>query len=179
MMLKLSQIKLNYKDWNMISLIVAYDKNQGIGKENTLPWKLSEDLKMFKKITENNYIVMGRKTFESIGKPLPNRKNIIITRDTDYQQDKCLIINEIKDILNFAKSKPHYEIFVIGGAQIYKQMLEHADRLYITKVDTEMADLDAFFPKWEQSDYNRIGFKEFTKDEKNQFDFTFSVFEKL
>ncbi len=163
----------------MISLIVAYDKNYGIGKENTLPWKLSEDLKNFKKVTENNYIVMGRKTFESIGRPLPNRKNIILTRDKEYQQDKCLIINNIQDILNFAESKPHYEIFVIGGAEIYTQMLEHADRLYITKVDTEMQGLDAYFPKWDESKYKRIGHKEFNKNEKNQFDFTFSVFEKL
>ena len=163
----------------MISLIVAYDKNYGIGKENTLPWKLSEDLKNFKKVTENNYIVMGRKTFESIGRPLPNRKNIILTRDKEYQQDKCLIINDIQDILNFAESKPHYEIFVIGGAEIYTQMLEHADRLYITKVDTKMQGLDAYFPKWDESKYKRIGHKEFDKNEKNQFDFTFSVFEKL
>ena len=163
----------------MISLIVAYDKNQGIGKENTLPWKLSEDLKIFKKITENNYIVMGRKTFDSIGRPLPNRKNIIITRDRDYTQEKCLVVHSIQEIINFAESKPHYEIFIIGGAEIYKQFVDIADRLYITQVDTEMEGLDAFFPKWDKVNYKRIGFKEFTKDEKNQFDFTFSVFEKL
>ena len=162
----------------MISLIVAYDKNYGIGKENTLAWKLSEDLKNFKKITENNYIVMGRKTFDSIGRPLPNRKNIILTKDKKYEQDKCLIINNIQDILNFAQSKPHYEIFIIGGAQIYEQFLEHADRLYITEVDAQMSDLDAFFPKWDQSKYKRIGHKQFNKDDKNEFDFSFSVFEK-
>ncbi|ALK94083.1 dihydrofolate reductase [Francisella tularensis subsp. holarctica FSC022] len=162
----------------MISLIVAYDKNFGIGKENTLAWKLSEDLKNFKKITENNYIVMGRKTFESIGRPLPNRKNIILTRNKDYKQDKCLIINSTQDILNFAESKPHYEIFIIGGAQIYKEFLKYADRLYITEVDAEMTDLDAFFPQWDKSKYKRIGHKQFKKNDKNEFDFTFSVFEK-
>lgn len=162
----------------MISLIVAYDKNHGIGKENTLPWKLSEDLKNFKKITENNYIIMGRKTFDSIGRPLPNRKNIILTRDKEYKKDNCLVIHDVQDVLNFAKSKPHYEIFVIGGAQIYKQFVDLADRLYITEVDTEMKDLDAFFPKWDKNKYNRIGYKEYKKDDKNQFNFTFSVFEK-
>ncbi|ASG67360.1 dihydrofolate reductase [Francisella halioticida] len=162
----------------MISLIVAYDKNLGIGKENSLAWKLSEDLKNFKKITENNYIAMGRKTFESIGHPLPNRKNIILTRDKKYKQDKCLIINNTQDILNFAKSKPHYEIFIIGGAQIYKEFLEHATRLYITEVDTRMNALDAFFPQWNKSKYKRIGYKEYEKDDKNEFNFTFSVFEK-
>ncbi|MEY8714122.1 dihydrofolate reductase [Francisella philomiragia] len=163
----------------MISLIVAYDKNLGIGKENTLAWKLSEDLKNFKKITENNYIVMGRKTFESIGRPLPNRKNIILTRDKDYKQDKCLIINSVQEILNFAQSKPHYEIFIIGGAQIYKEFLQYADRLYITEVNAEMEDLDAFFPQWDKSLFKRIGFREYTKDDKNQFDFTFSAYEKI
>ncbi|APC97660.1 dihydrofolate reductase [Francisella frigiditurris] len=162
----------------MISLIVAYDKNHGIGKENTLPWKLSEDLKNFKKITENNYIIMGRKTFDSIGRPLPNRKNMILTRDKEYKKDNCLIIHDIQDVLNFAKSKPHYEIFVIGGAQIYKQFVDLADRLYITEVDTEMTDLDAFFPEWDKSKYERIGYREYKKDDKNQFNFTFSVFEK-
>lgn len=163
----------------MISLIVAYDKNLGIGKENTLAWKLSEDLKNFKKITENNYIVMGRKTFESIGRALPNRKNIILTRDKNYKQDKCLIINSIQDILNFAQSKPHYEIFIIGGAQIYKEFLEHADRLYITEVNTQMQDLDAFFPKWDKSKFKRIGHKKYHKNDKNEFDFEFNVFEKI
>ncbi len=163
----------------MISLIVAYDKNLGIGKKNTLPWKLSEDLKNFKKITENNYIVMGRKTFESIGRPLPNRKNIILTRDKEYKQDKCLIINNTQDVLNFAASKPHYEIFIIGGAEIYKEFLEHGDRLYITKVDTEMSDLDAFFPNLNKDKFKRIGHKEYSKDEKNEFNFTFNVFEKI
>lgn len=163
----------------MISLIVAYDKNLGIGKDNSLAWKLTEDLKNFKKITENNYIVMGRKTFESIGRPLPNRKNIILTRDKEYKQDKCLIINDIQDILNFAQSKPHYEIFIIGGAEIYKEFLEYADRLYVTKVNTEMSDLDAFFPEWDKSKYKRIGHKTFSKDDKNQFDFDFSVFERV
>ena len=163
----------------MISLIVAYDKNLGIGKKNTLAWKLSEDLKNFKKITENNYIVMGRKTFESIGRPLPNRKNIIITRDRNYTQEKCLIINSIQEVLNFAASKPHYEIFVIGGAEIYKEFLEYADRLYITEVDAEMTDLDAFFPSWDKSKYKSIGRREYAKDDKNEFDFTFNVFEKI
>lgn len=162
----------------MISLIVAYDKNLGIGKENSLAWKLSEDLKNFKKITENNYIAMGRKTFESIGRPLPNRKNIILTRDKEYKQDKCLIVHSVQDILNFSESKPHYEIFIIGGAQIYKEFLPYADRLYITEVNAELTDLDAFFPHWNQQEYKRIGHKEFSKDEKNEFSFNFSVFEK-
>ncbi|MDE4982304.1 dihydrofolate reductase, partial [Francisella tularensis subsp. holarctica] len=90
------------------------------------------DLKNLKKITENKYIVICRKTFESIGRPLPNRKNIILTRNKEYKQDKCLIINSNQDILNYAESKPHYEIFIIARAQIYKEYLKYADRVYIT-----------------------------------------------
>lgn len=163
----------------MISLIVAYDKNLGIGIKNTLPWKLSSDLKNFKKITENNYIVMGRKTFDSIGRALPNRKNIILTTNKEYTQDKCLIIHSVEDILNFAKSKPHYEIFIIGGAQIYKEFINHADRIYATEVDTELKNLDAYFPEWDKSEYKRIGNKFFPKDDKNEFNFDFSVYEKI
>jgi dihydrofolate reductase len=82
-------------------------------------------------------------------------------------------------VLNFAASKPHYEIFVIGGAEIYKEFLEYADRLYITEVDSAMTDLDAFFPNWDKSKYKSIGRREYTKDDKNEFDFTFNVFEKI
>ena len=162
----------------MLSLIVAYDKNLGIGKKNTLAWKLSEDLKNFKKITESNYIVMGRKTFDSIGRPLPNRKNIILTRDKKYKQEKCLVINSIQEVLNFVALKTHYEIIVIGGAEIYKEFLVYADRLYVTEVNAAMSDLDAFFPRWDKTKYKCIGHKEYYKDDKNEFDFTFSIFEK-
>ena len=162
----------------MISLIVAYDKQQDIGRENSLAWKLPEDLKNFKKITENNYIVMGRKTFESIGRALPNRKNVILTKNKDYAQDKCLIIHDIQDILNLSASKPHYEIFIIGGAQIYNEFVDIADRLYVTEVDAEIDNIDAYFPKWDRSKYKCIGSREYQKDDKNEFDFNFSVFEK-
>lgn len=161
----------------MISLIVAYDKKLGIGIKNTLPWKLSADLKNFKKITENNYIVMGRKTFESIGHPLPNRKNIILTRSPEYIAEGCVILNDTQSVLNLAQEKPHYEIFIIGGAEIYALFLEHADRIYCTEVDAKLT-ADAFFPKWDKSQYKCIGKKFFTKDESNQYGFTFSVWER-
>lgn len=161
----------------MISLIVAYDQNYGIGIKNTLPWKLSADLKNFKQITENNYIVMGRKTFESIGRALPNRKNIILTRNPYANYDGCIIINDIESVLNFASEKPHYEIFIIGGAEIYSLFIDHADRLYITEVDATLT-ADAYFPKWDQSKFKCIGKKKYQKDESNQYDFDFSVWEK-
>ena len=161
----------------MISLIVAYDKNYGIGIKNSLPWKLSADLKNFKKITANNYIVMGRKTFESIGRALPNRKNIILTRNTSANYDGCIILNDIESVLNLASEKPHYEIFIIGGAEIYSLFIGHADRLYITEVGATLT-ADAYFPKWDQSEFKCIGKKHYEKDESNQYDFDFSVWEK-
>ncbi|WP_119344603.1 dihydrofolate reductase [Facilibium subflavum] len=161
----------------MLSIIVAYDQHHGIGLKNTLPWKLSDDLKNFKKITENNYIVMGRKTFDSIGRPLPKRKNIILTKKQDYHQDKCIILHSIEQVLTLAKEKPHYEIFIIGGAEIYQQFLPFVDRLYITKVNA-VQPADTFFPKWDKTQFKRIGNRHYKKDENNQFDFDFEVWEK-
>ena len=160
----------------MLSIIAAHDENYGIGIRNELPWKLSDDLKNFKKITENNYIVMGRKTFESIGKALPNRKNIILTHQQEYTQDKCIILNDIQQVINLSKDKPHYEIFIIGGAQIYNIFLPHIDRLYITKVHATL-EADAFFPKWDKEDFKRIGYKQYSKNKTNEYNFDFEVWE--
>ena len=161
----------------MLSIIVAYDQNKGIGIHNSLPWKLSDDLKNFKKLTENNYIVMGRKTFDSIGRALPNRKNIILTRQENYTQEKCAIAHNIDSILNLAKEKPHYEIFIIGGAEIYQILLPFVNRLYITKVHT-IKEADAFFPEWDPTQFKRIGHKYYDKDTNNECDFEFEVWEK-
>ncbi|MBK2126044.1 dihydrofolate reductase [Fangia hongkongensis] len=161
----------------MLSIIVAYDQNLGIGIKNTLPWKLSDDLKNFKQVTEHNYIVMGRKTYESIGRPLPNRKNIILTRNSSFKQEKCIIIDSIDKVLNLAKEKPHMEIFIIGGAEIYELFLPHVHRLYITKVNAKIK-ADAFFPKWQESEFKRIGQRHYAKDQNNEFDFDFEVWEK-
>jgi len=163
----------------MLSIIVAYDHNMAIAKENNLPWKISDDLKNFKKITQDKYIAMGRKTFESIGKPLPNRKNIIITRDNDYTQEKCFILHSIQDILNFVESKPHYEIFIIGGAEIYKEFLPFVDRIYATEIDTEIKNADVFFPAWNKERFRKLGKRKYTKDDKNEFNFEFIIYEKL
>ncbi|WP_440682757.1 dihydrofolate reductase [Cysteiniphilum halobium] len=162
----------------MLSIIVAYDQKQGIGIKNSLPWKLSNDLKNFKKLTENNYIVMGRKTFDSIGQALPNRKNIILTRKKNYTQDNCAIIHDIEHILNLAKEKPHHEIFIIGGAEIYAAFLPFVDRLYITKVHT-IKESDAFFPRWQESQFKRIGQRSYQRDQNNECDFDFEVWERL
>ena len=116
----------------MINIIVAYDKNLAIGKDNTLVWRQSADLKRFKELTSGHTVVMGRKTFESIGRPLPNRRNIVITRQ-DIKIDGVEIINSIDDIKNIKE-----DIFIIGGGEIYKSCLILADRIFATEIDCEM-----------------------------------------
>lgn len=162
----------------MLSIIVAYDQKHGIGIKNALPWKLSNDLKNFKRLTKNNYIVMGRKTFDSIGRALPNRHNIILTRQNNYMQDQCIIVNDIDYLLNLAKEKPHYKIFIIGGAEVYNTFLPFVDRLYITKVLTTK-ETDTFFPIWQESEFKRIGSRHYNKDHNNECDFDFEVWEHL
>ena len=117
----------------IISLIAAVGKNNVIGTDNKLPWKLSADLKRFKAITSGKPVAMGRKTFESIGKPLPNRTNIIITRDKNYKADGCVVVHSAEEALNAAKGNA--EIMIIGGEQIFKEFLPIANKLYLTYIN--------------------------------------------
>lgn len=138
----------------MISLIVAIDNKRGIGKDNKIPWNIPEDLKRFKKLTLGHAIIMGRKTFESIlsyiGKPLPNRTNIVVTRNPDFKANGIIITDSLEAALNKAKEIEKKEIFIIGGAEIFGQTIDIADRLYLTKVEGDY-DCDTFFPKYESS----------------------------
>ena len=161
----------------MISLIAAIGKNNELGKNNTLLWHLPADLKHFREITSLHAVIMGRKTFESIGKPLPNRRNIVITRDADYKKEGVEVVHSLSGALDKIPDK-NEEIFVIGGAEIYKQTMPIADKLYITHVGAEDRDADAFFPEIIPVVWNEISHTEHKKDEKNPFDYTFSVYEK-
>ena len=126
-----------------ISLIVAMAANRAIGLNNKMPWHLSADLKKFKQITMGSPILMGRKTYESIGRPLPGRRNIIISRNSGYQQPGSEVFNSIEKAL--ASCQQHNEIFVIGGASFYESMLSVADKLYLTEINKEF-EADTFFP---------------------------------
>ncbi len=158
----------------MISIIVAMAKNNVIGKGGDLPWKLSADLKHFAKITKGHTVIMGRKTYESIfqrlGHGLPERKNIIITSQTDFKAPDCFIMPSISETIK--NLPPEEEAFVIGGGEIYKQLLPLADKLYITEV---LADIegDTFFPTYNKEDWKLISSESYKKDEKNSFDFNF------
>jgi dihydrofolate reductase len=135
-----------------INIIVAIGKNLVIGRENKLIWRISDDLKRFKNLTTGHPIIMGRKTFESIGKPLPNRTNIIVTRNKDFIIEGCLSCNSLEEAIQKAYEF-NSQIFIIGGQEIYKQALEVADRLYITLIDAEEKG-DAFFPSY--TDFKKV-----------------------
>jgi dihydrofolate reductase len=150
----------------MINIIVAYDKNLAIGKDNTLVWRQSADLKRFKELTTGHTVVMGRKTYESIGKPLPNRRNIVITRQ-DIEIEGVEIIKSIEEIKNIKE-----DIFIIGGGEIYKNCLILADRIFVTEIDCEI-EADTWFPKFWTSEWVEESNEQHKSDEKNQFNYNF------
>ena len=157
----------------MIKIIVSISKNRVIGDSNKLIWHLPADLKRFKEVTGGHPIVMGRKTYQSIGRPLPNRRNIIITRDENYEVDGCEVVNSIEEALLLTNS----DCFIIGGGEIYKQTLHIATQIYLTQVDEDF-DGDTTFPELPDSWY--VSNKEdFESDEKNPYKYSFILYEKF
>ena len=157
-----------------ISIIVATDDKRGIGRGNELMWKIPEELKRFKEITTGHPIIMGRKTHESIGRILPNRTNIIVTRDNEYRVEGAKVVHSLEAAIELAKNEEgSEEVFIIGGGQIYEQSLGEADKLYLTRVEGDFS-ADTFFP-----DYSN--FKQTKKDgphESNGHTYTFYEYEK-
>jgi dihydrofolate reductase len=160
-----------------ITAIVAVGKNNVIGKDNQIPWYLPEDLKWFKKQTLGHAVVMGRKCFESIGRPLPKRTNIIITRDIFYLVQGCQVVHSISDALQLAKNEGETEVFIIGGGEIYTQTLSIYDKIILTEVEID-AEGDVFFPKIDASDWKMAFEEKHEKDEKNEWNYTFKIFER-
>ena len=158
----------------IVSIIAAMDNRRGIGIENRLPWRLSADLKRFRELTMGHHIIVGRKTFDSIGKPLPGRQMIVVTRDNEFQADGCDVCHSLPGALDFARSRGEEEVFIIGGAQIYEQALPLADRMYLTFVDAEIV-ADTFFPAFDPQDWSERERIPHPADEKNQFSFSFSL----
>ena len=153
----------------MIKIIVAMSKNRVIGDSNTLIWHLPEDLKRFRQLTTGNTIVMGRKTYESIGKPLPNRRSIIITRDTDYSVEGCEVVNSLEEALLLSNS----DCFIIGGGEIYRQSIDIADRIYLTLINKEFEG-DTSFP--EIKDWVEVSSENFVTDD---FGYSFIEYERF
>jgi dihydrofolate reductase len=161
----------------IISLLVAMDEKRGIGKDGKLPWRLSSDMKRFRELTMGHHIIVGRKTFESIGKPLPGRQTIIVTRNPDYRVEGCLIAGSVEAAIELAASRGESEAFVIGGANIYAQSLDIADRIYLTEVHAEV-DADTFFPEFDRSEWTEGECTFQPVDEKNQHACTFTLLER-
>lgn len=159
-----------------ISIIVARDKNNIIGGDNKLLWRLPADLKMFKEKTMGHHIIMGRKTFESIGKPLPGRITVIISRNKNYTVDGCVVVNSVEDALTFSRESGETEALITGGGEIYNQGLKYVDTIYITEIDAIFNGDTKFDP--DLSDWFKIKRESFLSDEKNEFNYHFDVYNR-
>jgi dihydrofolate reductase len=161
-----------------ISLLVAMDENRGIGINNGLPWRLSTDLKRFKSLTMGHHLIMGRKTYESIGKPLAGRRMIVVTRNPAYRADGCLIAHSVEEALGMAEVAGEREVFVIGGGEIFSQTIALADRLYLTMVHAHLV-VDTFFPEIDESHWVQLEAKDYPTGERDQFPHSFRLLQKI
>lgn len=163
----------------IVSAIVAIDKNRVIGKGNDIPWYLPADLKYFKRRTLHHHIIMGRKSFESIGRPLPKRTNIIITRNPFFIASNCLVVNTLEEALQIAKDNEETEAFIIGGGEIYRLGMPFLDRVYLTEVDTTVEGGEVFFPRLHPEEWKEISSESHQPDEKNEHAYTFKILERI
>ena len=158
-----------------LSIVVAMDDNHLIGKGNGLPWHLPADLAFFKKITTGNSILMGRKTYDSIGKPLSNRRNIVITRNPDILILGCEVVDSIEKALSITQDEE--EVMVIGGANLFEQLLPDVSRLYITHIEGEFEG-DTYFPHYDENDWLEVSCESHQPDEKNKYAYHFSILDR-
>ena len=160
----------------IISIMVAMAKNRVIGKDNDMPWHLPADLKHFKEVTLGKPIIMGRKTYESIGRPLPGRKNIVMSRNADYTLEGCDTVTSLEDALKLVNDVE--EVMIIGGGYLYEQTISRADKLYLTFIDLDV-DGDTKFPEYENLKLKELKREKHLKDEKNPYDYEFVDFKVL
>lgn len=157
----------------IISLIAALDENGGIGFQNSIPWHLPSDLARFKKLTMGHHLILGRKTYLAIGKPLAGREMIVLSRNPDFRPQGILRVDSYPEALNQASKRGEKEVFVVGGAEIYREALDSADRFYLTRVHTQ-AEVDTVFPDWNEADWEVICSQEIPADARNPFRTTFT-----
>jgi dihydrofolate reductase len=158
----------------MVSIIAAVAENGVIGGGNSLLWHISEDLRRFKAITDGHTVIMGSKTYQSLSRPLPNRTNIVITRQ-NIKIEGCKVVHSLEEALKLSALKE--EVFIIGGAQIYEQALPFADRLYITRI-AHIYKGDTYFPKWNEEEWQLVYSKKFERGENYPYPFTFEIYER-
>lgn len=161
----------------VISLIVAAAENNVIGHNNRLPWHLPADMKYFKNKTWGSPVVMGRKTFEALGKPLPGRTNIVITRNTTWAFEKVQVAHSLADAIALAQATGAAEIFVIGGAEIFQNTMSQANRIYLTRIHHQFEG-DAFFPPFAREEWQLVKQHSYEPDEKDRYGYTFEVWER-
>ena len=157
----------------MITVIAAVAENNALGKENQLLWHLPDDFKRFKTLTSGHYIIMGRKTFESFPKPLPNRTHVIISRQANYQPEGCIVVNSLEQAIEACPKTE--EVFIIGGGEIYRQSIAVADKLDLTKVHATF-EADTHFPEVDLSEWQLVFEEYHPKDERHDFAFTFQTY---
>jgi dihydrofolate reductase len=162
----------------IVSLIVAVSANGVIGDRGGIPWHLPEDLKLFKATTMGHTLIMGRKTYESIGKPLPGREMVVLTRQEDFRAEGCHVVGSLEEALTSAREQGEKEAFVAGGAQVYALALPLADRIYWTQVHAEIEG-DTRFPDFECEDWLEVERRDYPVDERHEFAFTVSVLERM
>jgi dihydrofolate reductase len=162
----------------IISLIVVADEHNGIGKNNQLLCHLPADLKYFKQTTTGHHIVMGRKTYDSVGKPLPNRVNIVITRNSLLSLPGCVVVADLQQAISYAAENGETELFITGGGTIYAQAMGIANRIYLTRIHHNF-EADTFFPVIEPTMWKELSSEFNEQDEKNTYDYTFQVLERL
>lgn len=173
-----SEISLHPSVKSTLSLVVAASSNNAIGKNNQLLWHLPNDLKFFKNLTWGMPIIMGRKTFESVNKPLPGRFNIVITRQPGWNAEGVTPVANIEQAIQKAAETNCKEIFIIGGGDIYRQVMQMADRIYLTRVHIDI-DGDTFFPAINEQQWELVSNEDVTADNKHAFDYSFQLWEKI
>ncbi|HEX7902607.1 MAG TPA: dihydrofolate reductase [Chitinophagaceae bacterium] len=162
----------------IISLVVAAASNNAIGKEGQMPWTMPNDMKHFKNVTWGMPVIMGRKTFESLGKPLAGRKNIVITRQDDWKREGTVAVRNIEDALFLAQETDAKEVMVIGGGEIYRTLFDKAKRIYLTRIEAE-PEADTFFPTIDPKQWTLVSIKNYEADEKNAYNYSFQTWERI
>lgn len=160
----------------MLTIIAAVAKNNALGKNNDLIWHLPADLKRFKKVTLGHHIIMGRKTFESLGKPLPNRTTIIISRNKSFSAEGCIVVSSLEEAIIHAREDENP--YILGGGEIYKQALAYADYLDLTLVHQNFEDADTFFPEIDKTKWLEVEREDFKADDKHAYDYSFVKYKK-
>lgn len=165
----------------IISLIAALTKNGVIGKNNDLPWHLPDDMKYFMQTTKGHHVIMGRKNYESIPekfRPLPNRINLVVTRRVGFPAPGCRVVHSVEQAMEVARNNNETELFIIGGAEIYRDGFKHAHKLYLTEIDTTLEG-DTFFPPFDKQQWREISRRHHPADERHTYAFDFVIYEKI